>query len=164
MTTQTHGAILKVIGPNTSICGNVLGALSSESDEITCRRCRTALAKSFPTISSYSRSTLWGELLTAEQNALVNADAEVARARRHVVDQGEEILRLLRSVAEDVARTIAQIKVLGADSYGALDRAMEMARPVSFIAGNVRIDLLARYGAELEQAIATAIAPTLTNN
>jgi hypothetical protein len=150
-------------GPAESPCGAYASEegvrFADDADQITCKRCRGAFAKSLPAVGQFDTHSIWRELVTKELNVVVMVDREVAGARRSLVQQGEDTIRTLRSAIDDVERAVAQIKVMGAESihYGPLDRAMEIGRVIGFVAGNVRVDMLAKYGAELERAMRAAV-------
>lgn len=138
-------------------CGGVSTRVDirDDSDLITCKRCRRALADALPVISPYDN--IIKSIENAQAAARVSVDLDVDYARKALLAQYAETRRLLMSAVEDLDRETARMEQLTIEGYGALDRAMVVARIPAFIASNIRIDSLARYGAELDKEIARAV-------
>lgn len=129
--------------------------VTDDSDQITCKRCRRALADALPVISPYDN--IITSIENAQAHARVSVDLDVDYARKALLAQYAETRRLMQSAIEDLDRETARMETLTIEGYGALDRAMAVARIPAFIGSNLRVDLLARYGAELDKEIARAV-------
>lgn len=137
-------------------CGGVSTRVDirDDSDLITCKRCRRALADALPVISPYNNVVT--ELRDKASIALIEADPDVAHAREYLLDKIGRVRRLLESAMQDLDREVAGIRMTTIESYGALDRAMTVARIPGYIASNLDVQSLARYGANLDAELRRA--------
>ena len=146
-------------------CGTITSPetlTSDDSEHVTCRRCRTRIAGSLPMVSAYSPTSLWNELRTKELDRAILGSAQVTRAKQNLLGHINEVLRLLDSAKDDVNRERRSVEGFSARGFSSgLDHAMNAAKVVGFLAMNIRIDLLAKYGAEFDAEVERVIRPII---